>query len=553
MPLPAPVNRSTRAISVGFLVLSMAGCNQAADAGRDAAVDSVSASDAGDAALPAGDAAAADDGGLPVVEFCTTNSACADALGSGGDRVPAVCRRSDGRCVALGSVDCTTVTGDYTDDAAILVGSLFSLTGSQAATNLVRQRSATLAVEEINRWGGIPGPDSAPAGRQLVMVSCDEAADPTRAAKHLVEDLGAVAIVGPNLSQDVIDLTQKLTASAGTLMITPTAVASSITDLDDRDLTWSVVPSDLQRAPLMLAQVRALESEIKQARTDPDAGVPEPVKLGVVYRRDALGVGTNVSLNELVINGAKITDGANLAYVKRTAYDGAAADQAALVAEYLAFKPDIIVMAGLAEAITKVMVKLEQGWGAGPRPQYVLIDSLKVPDLLKAAQDDVSLRARVRGTGITPGKESQPFYDAFKADYNARYNDTLSELTSGMGPAYDATYAIAFALTATRADAPSGAAVARGLRTLGARGSERIGVQNTNTLRARRLLAAGTSITPIGTFAPLLWDEFGALRGGTLEVWCIGLTGSAIGYRSSGLTFDLATNQSAGAYKACAQ
>jgi ABC-type branched-subunit amino acid transport system substrate-binding protein len=554
-----------------LVVLAIAGCNQMlgldqlsaapADAGSDGPM--LPLEDGGarrDAATPRPDEGALDAGGIllsdgAVVEGCTSHAACSEALAQDGEPVAAWCRPSDGTCVPLLSEDCTTLTGldekGVVPAGAILLGSLFSLTGSQAQTNLVRQQSATLAVEELNRLGGIPGAGDGLARRPLVMVSCDEAVNPKRAAEKLVDELGVVAIVGPNTSQDTIALTQTVSAKGGTLMITPSAVASSIAELIDDGLTWSVVPSDVQRAPLMIAQVQALAAaRIDDA--DPDAGAPPPVKVGVIYRNDALGIGSNVALNELRINGAKITDGINASAVKRTPYDPAAADQQAIVDEYREFAPDIIVMAGLAEAITKIMRPLEETWSSAKRPEYVLIDSLKVPDLLQVAQASAALRARVRGTGITPGAESRPLYDTFKAAFNERYGTALAELTSGMGPAYDATFAIAYALTLTRDETPTGRAVAKGLSALGAPGSERLGISYATTQRALRLLAGGSSITPIGTFSPLSWDGQGAIVGGTLEIWCIGTVGGRASYGSSGLTYDLETQTASGAFVPCA-
>jgi ABC-type branched-subunit amino acid transport system substrate-binding protein len=556
-----------------LVVLALAGCNQMLGLDELSAAPADASIGDGDGSLPREDSGASRDGAVSradagvldageillsdgaVVQGCTSHAACSEALAQDGKPVAAWCRPSDGTCVPLLSEDCTTLTGlvdGVVPDGAILLGSLFSLTGSQAQTNLVRQQSATLAVEQLDDLGGIPGAGDGLARRRLVMVSCDEAVNPTRAAQKLVDELGVVAIVGPNTSQDTIALTQTVSAKGGTLMITPSAVASSIADLIDDGLTWSVVPSDVQRAPLMIAQVQALAA----ARTDdadPDAGAPPPIKVGVIYRNDALGIGSNVALNELRINGAKITDAVNGSAVKRTPYDPAAADQNAIVDEYREFAPDIIVMAGLAEAITKIMVPLEETWSAPRRPEYVLIDSLKVPDLLTAAQQSGSLRARVRGTGITPGAESRPYYDSFKTAFNTRYGTALAELTSGMGPAYDATFAIAYALTLTRDEAPTGHAVAKGLSALGVPGSERLGIQHPgNTQRALRLLAGGTSITPIGTFSPLGWDGQGAIVGGTLEIWCVGTLGGRASYGSSGLTYDLETQTSAGAFAPCA-
>ena len=43
-----------------------------------------------------------------------------------------------------------------------------------------------------------------------------------------------------------------------------------------------------------------------------------------------------------------------------------------------------IVLAGTAEAVSKVMVPLEAQWTGDVRPHYVLIDSTKVPELITA-------------------------------------------------------------------------------------------------------------------------------------------------------------------------
>src|SRR5204862_4543158 len=120
--------------------------------------------------------------------------------------------------------------------------------------------------------------------RPLVMVSCDESTNLVRAAQHLVNDLEVPAIVGPNTSQDTLDVSAKVTVPGGTVVITPTAVASSITAIGDDDLTWLMVPSDVQRAPLMVSQIGVLEDQLKDARS------VATVKLGIVFRNDALGV-----------------------------------------------------------------------------------------------------------------------------------------------------------------------------------------------------------------------------------------------------------------------
>jgi ABC-type branched-subunit amino acid transport system substrate-binding protein len=476
---------------------------------------------------------------------CKSNVECteeATAAEGASEPVAAVCVKSSGKCVKLLSEDCDAVTGEYQSDDAIVIGSLFSTQGAQAATNIARQQSAMLAVTQINNVGGIPAASGSP--RKLVLVSCNETVDLMRAGDHLVNELKVPAIVGPNTSQDTLDLSSAISVPGGTVLMSPTAVASSIGALLDDDFTWLMVPSDVQRAPLMISQINALETQLAAARNLTN------VKLGIVFRDDALGVGTRTSLNDLVLNGKPISDSVNLGNnVHINAYSFGAADQRPLVDEYLAFLPNIIVLAGTAEAITQVMVPLEADWPKGePRPEYVLIDSVKVPDLITAVTGNDDLRARVRGTGITPSPTSVDVYNSFKVDYQIAYPGAT--MVSGMGPAFDAAYAIALALAARSGDAVSGTAVKQGLRMLSG-GKDAVELGPTKVLSAFQKLAAGDKIDARGTFTSLAWSDEGTVLGGTIEVWCIGGTTDKPAYQSSGLTYDLMTNEESGEFLPC--
>lgn len=485
-------------------------------------------------------------GGSVGAPECTTHQQCLDLAGRAADgtQLPARCIQPEGKCVQLLSADCDAVTGDYTDDDAILIGSLFSTKGAQAATNLQRQQSAMLAVEQINKAGGIPAPNSG-RPRSLVLVSCDESTDLIRAGTHLSVDLKVPAIVGPNTSQDTLDVSNEVTVPSGTVVMTPTGVASSIADLIDQNLTYLMTPTDVQRAPLMIRQINELETSIKEAQGKSN------VKLAVVYRDDALGIGTRTSLNSLVINGKPLADPINLGQrVAIHPYDFSKPDQAEIISSLVEFAPDIVVLAGTAEIISAIMQPLESAWTSDSlhRPEYVLIDSAKVTDLLMITKENDDLRRRVRGTGITPAPTSAPVFDAFKVDYQVRYPG--KSIVSGMGATYDATYAIAFALAATKDQPVSGASVAEGFKKIRG-GSTLIEIGSTKVLAAFQKLASGEAITAIGTFAPLEWNESGAVVGSTLEVWCIGAPAGSPVYQSSGLTFDIKTQQQSGTYTQC--
>jgi len=563
----------TICIVLGFMGAStFVGCNSIIGLDQFSISQTSSAGGAGGTTVGTGGGGTggnARDGGTdePRVVECHTNQECTDRAtaaaltlfeeagppdGSDGGPpgiVPAMCVQSIGKCVELLSVDCKTITGDYLNDDAILLGTLFSTIGAQGATNQQRQQSATLAFEEINTKGGIPPRTAGASRRPIVALSCDEFTNPTRAATHLIDELHVPAIVGPNTSQDTINISQNISIKGGTVMMTPSAVASSIADLVDFDLTWLMAPSDVQRAPLMIQQINALETQLKADRSK------STIKFGIIFRDDALGQGTQKALIPLKINNLSLTS--QPSNVRIDGYQPTAPNQSTLVNNYVTFAPDIIALAGTAEAITAVMNPLEAAWNSEAgieRPYYVTIDSAKVPDLLASAANPAypGLRGRVRGTGITPTTEAKLVLDTFKITYQNRYG--AQPTASSTGPSYDAAYAIAYAIAAIKDLPLTGKNIAWGLRQL-AGGPTVIEVGSTKILSAFQKLTTGgdgggEKISVIGTFSPLDWDMNGAPVSATLEMWCISATG-APAYGSSGLFFDLKTQAYSGSYTPC--
>ncbi|HTU59042.1 MAG TPA: hypothetical protein VMF89_11425, partial [Polyangiales bacterium] len=327
-----------------------------------------------------------------------------------------VCVQASHTCVPVKSEDCATVTGDYRNDDAIIIGAMYAFSGAQAGTSTARHNAALLAIQEIASAGGIPRGDSSASARPLAMVSCDASVDVVRAGEHLVEALHVPAIVGPNGSQDTLDLSRQVSVPGGTLVLTPTALASSIADLSDNGLTWQMVPTDLQRGQLLTIAIESMAEALKDERR------LEKVKFAAVFREDALGIGTRTSLNDLTINQLPLTTVVSRGEARIDAYDASAPDQLATVRAYVEFAPDIIVLAGTAELILEILVPLENAWPVGrPRPYYMLIDSLKIPELLDAVTNNDELRKRVRGTGVVPSPRSRSVYDAFQLSYQLAY------------------------------------------------------------------------------------------------------------------------------------
>ena len=138
---------------------------------------------------------------------------------------------------------------------------------------------------------------------------------------------------------------------------------------------------------------------------------------------------------------------------------------------------------------------------------------------------------------------------SFNVNYQVKFGVTPS--ASGMGSSYDATYAIAYAMAATHDLPITGANLSKGLRKLSG-GATSIEVGTQKVLAAFQKLVAGESISAVGTFGPLEWDNDGAVLGGVIQMWCIGApSGGSPAYQASGLNFDLKTQKLVGSYKQC--
>jgi hypothetical protein len=252
-----------------------------------------------------------------------------------------------------------------------------------------------------------------------------------------------------------------------------------------------------------------------------------------------------------MLNGKPLSDSVNIGTnVRIDPYDPKMPNQQTIVDANAKFAPDIIVLVGTAESVTQVMQPLEGEWQSASRPEYVLIDSAKVPELLTAVTGNDDLRRRVRGTGVTPSMRSIPVNDAFMVSYATRYPNMPANIY-GLGPAYDSTYAVGYAIASLRGQPITGANIGQGLRRLSG-GATTLEVQSNKILAAFNALASGQALTVIGTFGTMQWNDNGAIQGGTIELWCVGNPNNKPTFATSGLTYDIQSSQALGMYTQCA-
>ncbi len=472
---------------------------------------------------------------------CATNSECASALG-----VPAVCRSRDHRCGALLSAECTKVVGDVTNDNTIVLGTIFTTTGTNGPSGEARQRSAEVALNEITlSVGGIrSGPSGVP--RPLALVACDDTLDSIKPATHLIDDVGVPAIVGVAASSRVIDVATSVTIPKGVLLISPTATSAAITSLADANLVWRTAPSDVLQALALVDQLPAVEADYRRRNVVPGA---TKVQAAFVYINEAYGLGLFEAVTrDGVINGKPIGDPANAGLSNALAYPTNPPNLDAQVSAILAERPRpaVIVAFGSTEIVTELIGPLESRWGTtDPRPLYLLSDAAQKTELLDLVATNDSLRTRVRGS-VPAAPTSSSNFQSFVFKYEGMYGAPAPEVF-GMAGTYDAIFLLAYAAAAAGPRPLSGDELQKGFGRLVSGAPINVGGTSMN-LGFQALTSPG-SFDFDGASGPLDFDLMTGEARSNIEVWCIAQTaGMRPSFVASGRFFDAKANQLTGTY-----
>ncbi len=379
------------------------------------------------------DAAASDLSALPAsVAECTVNSQCVRSHGG----APWICRPSDGRCVAIASEDCTPKfePPDLDSDDTLWIGSMFPLTGPRAdAYGKMHADGADFARREIAQMlGSLSGEQRV---RPFALLSCNDANDGNRAAKHLVEDLGVPAVIGFQSTKELLDIAQSLLIPRGVLTIATISVSPLVTDLlQARDQPRSVWRTSYNYAGMSPAASLFLERSLTRAS--------DKTRVAVLRGDSPVDAVIAESLfKTLRFNGkSALENGADYQEVIVAAKDGdGGLDKAAKI--LAAFAPSVVVSSAPPD-VADVAGRLEAQ--SAVRPTYLMINGS--PSSLKAFIDGQKDRRR-RVFGIVSPSASMP-----NARFVIRYNAAnAAQVTRELNPAstYDAMYLLAYASAAS--------------------------------------------------------------------------------------------------------
>ncbi|HEY0137983.1 MAG TPA: ABC transporter substrate-binding protein, partial [Nannocystis sp.] len=206
------------------------------------------------------------DTGVPT---CALHSECEDSLGDGY-----LCIES--ACVSVFSDECQKFVwpSQGSHDKVVLLGSIVPTSPPYDVITVPLQNGVQLAIEDYNRTTDLPG------GNRIAWIACDDAGSAVKAlaaAKHLTETLKVPAVVGPVFSEQVIAIAQAVTVPAGTFLITPSATSKAITTLEDDNLVWRPIASDVYQANALADRVLQL--------------APKATRVAVLGKADAYGKG----------------------------------------------------------------------------------------------------------------------------------------------------------------------------------------------------------------------------------------------------------------------
>jgi branched-chain amino acid transport system substrate-binding protein len=375
---------------------------------------------------------------------------------------------AQGVCVSLLTAQCDSVTwpADHDVDKVVWLGSLMDT--SPPFDELVQplENSVQLAVGDFNGQVELQG------SRKVGWIACDVTGGPDvakLAATHLVDAVGVPAIVGPIFSESVIAVADDVSTPGGTLLMAPGATSKNITDLDDSDLVWRTIASDVYQANAVVDTVATDLVAVGQAL---------PTNLVILYKADEYGTnllqdtitGFNDAIGDANVSTVEYPDPATF-----TDPDELTAALSLAVGSAYAQGPDYVVIYGTSEAANMI-----QGY-VGAYAQSLMLDpmnTLPLPRFLVTHGAVPSMEgleplmldpfeALVNGLieGTSPAIQDPVNFVDYNIRYGIAFNDEEALTASGLS--YDGALAVLFAMSAVPDDEEvTGAAIAANMSLL---------------------------------------------------------------------------------------
>jgi serine/threonine-protein kinase len=468
---------------------------------------------------------------------CTANAACVHG---------SICRRPEGRCVALESPECKLLAepGDVDHDSTIWFGVMLPTSGPRAGLGRQFTNAVDLARRDfVEITHGLPTPSGRGPPRPLAFVACDDAAGGDAPAHHLVDDVGVPAVIGFGSSQEVVDLATSLFIPHDVLVIAAVNQSALITSIPHPPGKPRLVFRTGAGIEQIAAPVSLFVSDWLQPRLRKAGVVSEgaPMRVAIVRpaSTSALGI-ADALFSTLRFNGkSALENGEDFQQFVFSDDIGSASGHPATqaVADLLAFLPHIVLAIGEGELAKPIYAPLEAGWprGSQPRPYFVSTGALVGEDLFEFLGTDRERRRRY--FAVQP-----PATKMANAKFTMRYGEVFADrVTMDMAPAdpYDAGYLLAYAAIAAGNEPITGPNLARAIGRLVPPGPS-VDVGPTRILEALELLQSGGGVDLQGAAGRLDFDLATGESPADAVIQCVGVdaAGRVNHGIDSGLSYD---------------
>jgi serine/threonine protein kinase/ABC-type branched-subunit amino acid transport system substrate-binding protein len=481
---------------------------------------------------------------------CTSNAECAQRLGEA-----ALCRPDDG-CAVIESDQCHVRAdpADVGNDSAIWIGAMLPLSGPEAPVGRDNLNAADLARRDFGTMiGGLPPSKPGGAIRPLALVACDDAVDPRRAARHLVEDLHLPAVIGFSNSKEVVDLATTVFMPRDVLAVAALNMGPLVTQIPRArgtpPMVWRTAVSITQSAAPMAAVVSEVDE--REVRRSGVVSPGELIRVALVRPNDATSLSlSNALVSLLRFNGADVVgNGDNY---REFVYDdpsiaGEAPNYDGVASALASFRPHVVICADEpSRVVPGVVARLEARWpNDGPyRPRYLLSMSTGQDELYRFVGSSAERRRRFLAVDLPANTETN-------VKFAMRYDEVFSpKVTPGTAPgvAYDAVYILAYAAYAVGDGPLSGSALAAAMARLVPPG-DRVDVGPDRILEAIAALHSGRNIDLNGAATSLDFDLPTGENRSDFAVYCLKVdaSGRAADTIESGLRYDSRTKTLSGA------
>ena len=423
---------------------------------------------------------------------CESSDECILALGEGH-----VCVAADDNCAAITSEVCPTVVEpeDYDPDSTVWLGSILATSSPYDVIGTPLQNSVRLAVEDFNKVARV-------GGTGVGWIICNSEGSPetaTEAAEHLSK-IGSPAIVGPMRSEEVLAVAEEVTVEDDILLMTPTATAKSLTDLDDEGLVWRPISSDVHQAAALVDLISIL--------------APQAQKVALLVKNDDYGNGILGDVTEPL--SVRLPPGGLVTLKFSDPAEFNSND--ALLSQYVDrittasdAEPDTVALVGTSEVRELILLYLET-WSAidaddrPPLPRFIVTHGgiSVMESTVESVAEGFRPVLMPNMLGISPEITDDENFSQFRSRYNLRFDD--APMNTAL--AYDSAMVVMMAMSAAE-DEITGTTVADAIARLANPEGEVIrfggaGVQFvSNTVGA---LADGEDVNVTGVSGPLDFD-----------------------------------------------